>query len=143
MEFKDRLKELREEFKKDRYELAKFLNVSYSTIAKYESGLRSPDKETLNKLANYFNVSVDYLLGRTDIRNAFIPEEYAKKYKVTKRDLLQYEDFIQHAGAFFMNDEVAEEDKEKLFRDISELFWKAKETNKEKYDKKKKKQSSN
>lgn len=37
-----------------------------------------------------------------------------------------------------MDDQVAEEDKEKLFRDISEIFWKAKELNKQKYGKKKK-----
>jgi hypothetical protein len=38
-----------------------------------------------------------------------------------------------------MDDKVADEDKEKLFKDISELFWKAKEINKQKYGRKKKK----
>jgi transcriptional regulator with XRE-family HTH domain len=138
MEFSQRLRQLREEKGMERQDLANYLNMSYSTIAKYESGVRFPDKETLQKIADFFNVSVDYLLGRTDVRNTFIPDDYTQKYKVTKKDLLQYEDFIKNAGAFFMNDEVAEEDKEKLFKDISELFWKAKEINKEKYGKKKK-----
>jgi repressor LexA len=107
LEFKDRLKDLRNEYKKDRYELAKFLNVSYSTIAKYESGLRSPDKETLNKLANYFNVSVDYLLGRTDIRNTdtlkkaglyeageMVPIPIVGNVKAGKDGTIAFEDYL-------------------------------------------------
>lgn len=135
---KDRLKELRIEKQITQRELASLLQLSPSTIAMYETGQRMPDPETLQRIADFFSVSTDYLLGRTDIRNPYIPEEYAKKHKVTKRDLTQYEDFISQAGIFFMNDEVAEEDKEKLFKDISELFWKAKEINKEKYGRKKK-----
>ncbi len=76
-------------------------------------------------------------MGRTNICNPYIPKEYTEKHKITKRDLMQYDDFIRQAGIFFMNDEVAEEDKEKLFRDISELFWKAKDMNKKKYGRKK------
>lgn len=140
MTFGSRLRELRNERNMTQEDLAKILKVSRATVGRYETDERFPDKEILQKLADYFDVSIDYLLCRTDIRNAFIPDEYQKQYKVTKRDLSQYEDFIQHAGAFFMNDEVAEEDKEKLFRDISELFWEAKEMNKKKYGKKKKKE---
>lgn len=134
---KDRLKELRSEKQITQRELANLLQLSPSTIAMYETGQRMPDPETLQRIADFFNVSTDFLLGRTDIRAPYIPDEYTQKYKVTKRDLMQYEDFIKQAGIFFMNDEVAEEDKEKLFRDISELFWKAKEMNKKKYGRKK------
>lgn len=129
---KDRLKELRNKKGMSQRELANFLQLSPSAIAMYETGQREPDSETLKKIADFFNVSIDYLLGRTDLPNAHIPDDYTQKYKVTKRDLKQYEDFIQRAGAFFMDDQVAEEDKEKLFRDISEIFWKAKELNKRK-----------
>lgn len=129
---KDRLKELRNKKGMSQRELANFLQLSPSAIAMYETGQREPDSETLKKIADFFNVSIDYLLGRTDLPNAHIPDDYTQKYKVTKRDLKQYEDFIRRAGAFFMDDQVAEEDKEKLFRDISEIFWKAKELNKRK-----------
>lgn len=132
-----RIKELREEKGLSQIELAKLLNISNTTLSQYETNQRVPSDEIKIKLAEFFNCSVDYLLGRTDIRNPYIPEEYTQKHKVTKRDLMQYEDFIKQAGIFFMNDEVAEEDKEKLFRDISELFWKAKEMNKKKYGRKK------
>jgi transcriptional regulator with XRE-family HTH domain len=134
---KERLKELRSEKQITQRELANLLRLSPSTIAMYETGQRMPDPEILQRIADFFGVSTDYLLGRTDIPNPYIPEEYTQKHKVAKRDLMQYEDFIKQAGIFFMNDEVAEEDKEKLFRDISELFWKAKEMNKKKYGRKK------
>ncbi|MDE4542296.1 helix-turn-helix transcriptional regulator [Thermoanaerobacterium sp. R66] len=141
MEFKDRLKDLRNEYKKDRYELAKFLNVSYSTIAKYESGLRSPDKETLNKLANYFNVSVDYLLGRTDIRN---PEKIVqdklteKDKKDIAKDLEKMMNDLEHAdGLMFYNEPITDEDRELLKQALEFGLRMAKIKNKEKYTPKK------
>jgi len=136
--FSERMRELRKEKGISLEKLAEMMGTTKATLSRYENSKRIPNIEFVKELAKIFDVSVDYLLGRTDVRNTFIPDDYTQKYKVTKKDLLQYEDFIKHAGAFFMNDEVAEEDKEKLFKDISELFWKAKEINKEKYGKKKK-----
>lgn len=46
-------------------ELAKQLRVSRSTIGMYENGSREPDYETLEFIADFFNVDIDYLLGRT------------------------------------------------------------------------------
>jgi len=137
--FSERMRELRKEKGISLEKLAEMMGTTKATLSRYENSKRIPNIEFVKELAKIFNVSVDYLLGRTDVRNTFIPDDYTQKYKVTKKDLLQYEDFIKNAGAFFMNDEVAEEDKEKLFKDISELFWKAKEINKEKYGRKKKK----
>ncbi|ABN53662.1 MAG TPA: XRE family transcriptional regulator [Hungateiclostridium thermocellum] len=137
MPFNEILRQLRTEKNLSQKDVADAIGVDRTTYTKYETGKSQPDFVTIQKLAEFYSVSVDYLLGRTDIRNPYIPEEYTQKHKVTKRDLMQYEDFIKQAGIFFMNDEVAEEDKEKLFRDISELFWKAKEMNKKKYGRKK------
>lgn len=50
-------------------ELADYLNVSIGTISNYENGVHSPDLETLCLLADYFEVSTDYLLGRTTYRH--------------------------------------------------------------------------
>lgn len=47
-------------------ELAIHLHVSISTISNYENNVHEPDLPTLVKLADYFNVSIDYLLDRTD-----------------------------------------------------------------------------
>ncbi|AFK87451.1 MULTISPECIES: helix-turn-helix domain-containing protein [Thermoanaerobacterium] len=69
MSFAKRLSELRNEFKLTQKELADKLGVSRGTIGMYEIGQRDPDTDTLLKLSELFNVSVDYLLGNTDIRN--------------------------------------------------------------------------
>ena len=66
--FGQRLKTLRLEHDLKQSELAKILEVSSSTIGMYEQGRRYADLETLTKIANHFNVSVDYLIGRTGIR---------------------------------------------------------------------------
>ncbi len=64
----DLLSELRLDNKLKQKDVAKFLNVSIATISHYESGVNMPDLETLVKLANFYGVSVDYLLGRIRIR---------------------------------------------------------------------------
>lgn len=68
MEFGDRLKSLREENRLTRNDFAKQLNISYSAISKYETNIRFPDKETLVRIADFFDVSVDYLLCRTNVK---------------------------------------------------------------------------
>lgn len=69
MKFPERLKKLRKEKNLYQKELAEILGVSRPTISQYEAGTRRPDNETLEKLADYFKVSIDYLLGRTDERS--------------------------------------------------------------------------
>lgn len=66
VEFENRIKQLRKEKNIYQKELAEVIGVSSGAIAMYETGKRSPDKELLDKLANFFEVSVDYLLGRTN-----------------------------------------------------------------------------
>lgn len=65
----NRLKYLREEKNMLQEDLAKVLDVSQKTISNYETGERDMSTEALTKLAEYFNVSIDYLLGKSDIRN--------------------------------------------------------------------------
>ncbi|ADD02671.1 putative transcriptional regulator [Thermoanaerobacter thermohydrosulfuricus WC1] len=69
MNFAKRLATLRKEAGLTQKELADKLGVSRGTIGMYEIGQRDPDTETLQKLSDIFGVSVDYLLGKTDIRN--------------------------------------------------------------------------
>jgi transcriptional regulator with XRE-family HTH domain len=64
-----RLKELRSKKEISQRDLAKLLKLSPSTIAMYETGQREPDAETLKKIADFFNTTTDYLLGRTDDPN--------------------------------------------------------------------------
>lgn len=65
--FNIRLKELREEKKLTQQEVADYLSMSRSTYAQYEIGRREPDFGTLSKLADFFGVTGDYLLGRDSI----------------------------------------------------------------------------
>ncbi len=62
----ERLKKLRKEKKLTQTELGSKINVTKVSISGYESGNRSPDTDTLQRLADFFEVSTDYLLGRTD-----------------------------------------------------------------------------
>ena len=65
----NRIKLLREEFNYTQQDLANKLNCSKSIIGLYENETRKPSMEILIKLSEIFNVSIDYLLGKSDIRN--------------------------------------------------------------------------
>lgn len=72
-----RLKELREQKNLTQAQLSKFLNISASTIGMYEQGRRFPDENLLKHISQYFNVSIDYLLGLTNIPNTI--DDYIQK----------------------------------------------------------------
>lgn len=69
-----RLKELREKRGMSQLELAELLRVKPATISRYETGSNEPDIATLKWYADYFNCSVDYLLGRTNNPRIHIQE---------------------------------------------------------------------
>ena len=64
--FLSRLKNLRKNANLSQVEFAKKFNIANGTVGNWESGKRQPDQEMLTKIADYFDVSVDYLLGRTN-----------------------------------------------------------------------------
>ena len=61
-----RLKELRKKHKISQLKLAMDLQLNQNAISRYETGVREADYSTLIKIADYFDVSIDYLLERTD-----------------------------------------------------------------------------
>lgn len=67
--FAERLKEERKNNNLNQTQLAEKLYLDRSSISKYESGKQIPEIPTLETIADYFEVSLDYLVGRTDIRN--------------------------------------------------------------------------
>lgn len=69
--FNIRLKDLREDNDLTQEELSKKLNITRSALANYETGLREPSVELLIKIADYFNVTLDYLLCRTNDNKPF------------------------------------------------------------------------
>lgn len=66
-----KLKELRKEKGISQLKLAMDLSMNQNTISRYETEERQADYETLIKIADYFNVSIDYLFGRTENRTFF------------------------------------------------------------------------
>lgn len=126
--------------------LASELGISRSYLGDIESGRTKPSDEILNKFVTYFNVTLEYLLSEEPAEGntlkediyAKIPEEYSSKYKVTSRDVTRYmEEMKKSNEAFFLNDELNEDDKKEMLDLMSELFWKAKSINKEKRKKNK------
>lgn len=63
----EQLKKLRQSRNLSQQKLAEEFHTSQQSIWKYENGISEPDISTLTRLANYFNVSVDYLVGNSDI----------------------------------------------------------------------------
>lgn len=69
MNFGDRLKKIRKEKEISQEDFAKKIGVSRSSIGNYETNQNMPTAEILDKIADILECSIDYLLGKTDIRN--------------------------------------------------------------------------
>lgn len=67
----ERLKEIREDKDLTQKEIAQIINVTQQQYNKYELGINSIPIEKLNRLANFYNTSTDYLLYRTDERKPY------------------------------------------------------------------------
>lgn len=93
----NRLKFLRNEKGENLEKIAKYLDVSIQTISNYENEKREMTPDTIIKLAEYFNVSTDYLLGKSDIRN--IEEDFRFAYHKETEGLS--EDEIKEALEFY------------------------------------------
>jgi len=100
--FNERLRQLREEKGMDREQLAARLDMSYSTIAKYEAGSRFPDQDTLLKLADIFDVSTDYLLGKSDFRRPlpqtvapYLPEGFDKLSPEARKEVMDFIEYVR------------------------------------------------
>ena len=69
--FSSRLKELRREKDITGEELGNIFSVTKTAVSYWESGRNFPGEETVSKIADYFGVSTDYLLGKSEIRNPY------------------------------------------------------------------------
>lgn len=105
MQFSLRLKQIRKENQRTLKELAKAVGVVESTFSQYENGKRKPDFDTLVKIADYYNCSVDYLLGRVDRPELVIKKlpsecgdgEYAipkNAPELTTKEIMQLKEFL-------------------------------------------------
>ncbi|MBC1796059.1 helix-turn-helix domain-containing protein [Listeria booriae] len=97
--FGDRLKSLRKKNKITQSELAKKLGISQVTISKYENNIIEPDNANLTVLAETFDTSIDYLLGRTNNPTSGesdnVSVHYFEKENLTDEDIEYIETMIE------------------------------------------------
>lgn len=125
-EIKDRIASLRNEKNITQSQLAEELNISPSAIGMYEQGRRKPSYELLEEICDYFNVDMDYLMGRSDIKNRYqvgLKYDWENKKEennifsqLTDGELAKLEKFKNMSTVMFMNEgnDISEEDKETL-----------------------------
>lgn len=132
------LKRLREEKNMTQAELGKALEISPSAIGMYEQGRRTPDIPTLKKIASYFNVSLDYLLGNStskELPDSNLPPLTPKDERDIARDL---ENMIESLdGSAAMGSTEDDEDRELLRASLETAMKIAKRTAKKKFTPKK------
>jgi transcriptional regulator with XRE-family HTH domain len=94
--FGERIRLLREEQNLGQKEIAALLNVSVSTVGKYENELRTPPPKTIHALADFFHVSTDYLLGRTEVRDPLILNIMPNLPEQAREEIEEYIIYISH-----------------------------------------------
>ena len=113
--FGDRLRELRKERGMQQRELGEMYDLSSSAIGSYERNLREPTLELLLRLSEYFGVSVDYLLCRTEERLT------ANAYK--EKDAYELSEFMRDHTITIGGVTVTEADKRRICDMATGLFW--------------------
>jgi len=112
--FGTRLTTLRKQKKLLQADVASKIGIARATYGAYEQGTRQPDFETLEKIADFFEVSVDYLLGRTE--NLYLtPEE---------KDEAEFQSFVNdpELGIWYKELPKSDEDELRKLRMIWEMI---------------------
>lgn len=89
--------------------------LAQSTIGTYERGVRQPSLENLIVISEYFNVSIDYLLGLTD------EERTINTFKEENPQELR--EFLKQNHILFNGAELSEDDKQRMIDILTGLFW--------------------
>ncbi len=89
----NRLKELREDRDLLQKEVAEITGIEQRTLSNYETGKTNPDSETIIKLAEFYGVSCDYLLGVNKI-NVTESEDIVKELERLKQRITQLQKYI-------------------------------------------------
>lgn len=110
------MKQLRKDKKMSQGELAKQLGISTSTVGMYEQGRRDPDTQTLLKLAQALDVSMDYLVGASDIPGNFNIDKTAQGVA---------QDLINNPALMFSGDCYTQEELDDLCHLISDTVKKS------------------
>lgn len=117
-----RLRALREEKNITQEELGRILGTSHVTIGRYENGERIPKLDILIDLANYFDVSLDYLLFRSDKKEVSSSKDKSNNLTILNTNLPIVEDFNK------LNEEGKKEAEKRVKELTSMPFYRADET---------------
>ena len=129
MKFGERIKDLRESQKYTQQQVADALGVTQRTLAYYESGERSPNKEMLVKIASFYHVTPDDLLTQEDSFELEAEERFGNRAKADANRLLR------EARNLFAGGDLPETDQEAFFRTMTEIYFESKERSRAKRQK--------
>jgi transcriptional regulator with XRE-family HTH domain len=130
-----RLKELRATKQISQAELSNILGVTQQAVGKWERDKTTPDYETLKKIASFFNVTTDYLLGNDTPTSSTLPPLTPKDERKISKDL---EDMIHSlSGSAVMGNPEDEEDLEMLKASLKQAMMLSKRIAKKKFTPKK------
>ncbi len=113
MKFNEKLVMLRRRYSVSQSDLAEAVGVSRKSIQFYESGERYPRSRVLSKLAEFFNVSLEYMTSEDE---HYIPEKTSGSAAV----------LVNEVAALFAGGTLSEEDKDLAMRVIQEAYWDSK-----------------
>lgn len=140
--FAERLKELRKEKRITQEKLADRFFITKSAISKYENGVNTPENKLLQDMADFFEVSVDYLLGRTNDAKPSVKEWQPQLTKKDEKDIEKslnktLEMLENQEGLMLSGEPIDDEDFELIKAAILNGLEYAKKVNKKKYTPKK------
>lgn len=101
--FSDKFKELRKSRNLSQQQLADYLHTSKSSVNMYERGEREPGLEMLEAIADYFNVDMDYLLGKAEVANkALFNKPQLKLPSTDEQELLTIYQNVNQEGQYYI-----------------------------------------
>ena len=119
--FEMRLKKLREQKRLNQTELANLLKVSNGSISKWERGDRQPDYETLENIADTFNVTIDYLLGRSDSKQEFNESQMNFSTPQEALSFILKQDMVADFGGYDL-DNMSDDEIMEMADDIADML---------------------
>lgn len=116
----ERIRLLRKENNINQKTFAKYLNISNSTLSQYESNVRVPNDEIKKDIAKHFNVSMDYLMGLSNIKNP-----YSTEYKNNVDLGLDILEILAHEGEIsdkYLKENITEEEKNRILNNLKKMI---------------------
>lgn len=132
MTFGEKFKEEREKRGLTQQEVADALNINRRMITRYENGLSFPrTRDAYKKIADFFQVDVNYLLTENDEFVVQASEQYGS------RGMKQAQQLIDGMSGLFAGGSLSEQDKDAVMKALQDIYWESKARNVTKYTPKK------